>query len=85
MKYIITQEQVEALCLFGNGTDTALLRNLKPITPMTEEGVELCIDAANLSFMQHRRAIKGQQLTVADDWKHHFARAIERHIVGELK
>jgi hypothetical protein len=45
--------------------------------PLTDEEIVECDKIAGLSHTRHHRSIKGQQMSPADDFWWHFARAIE--------
>jgi len=53
--------------------------------PLTDEEIVECDKIAGLSHTRHHRSIKGQQMSPADDFWWHFARAIEaaHGITGE--
>lgn len=50
--------------------------------PMSDEDIDKLRDIADHSFRRHKYSVRGQQITPADDWNTHFARAIEAHITG---
>jgi hypothetical protein len=45
--------------------------------PLTDEEIIDCDKIAGLNHTRHHRSIKGQQMSPADDFWWHFARAIE--------
>ena len=79
-KYILTQSQIDEMCsaaLYANNSVLALnLRSLKPVEPMTTGSI-----AKVLSLLPIPPST-GAEL---HDWAESLARAIERHILGELK
>ena len=51
--------------------------------PLTDEQIDQCEIAAGVTYRRHQGSVRGQQLTPADDFLYHFAKAIEAaHNIG---
>ena len=50
---------------------------------LTPEQIDQCEETAAISFRRHKGLIRGQQLTQADNYNWHLARAIEAEVRKE--